>query len=288
MAVQFYLFPRPLKSGEYPISMSVYVANTRLQTTIGISVNPNYWLDAKQKVKKGVINSKGLNSVEINERLETIDRAFREFELANNGAPVPKNKLKDVLTTAIYGKNAKNKKESIDFYTLLQNIINSEKIECQWADSTIKKHNTFMAHLQAFAPKTRFTDWTEEFLNEFVAFEGAELKMKDVSVQKDLKMLKWFFKRATKRGAKVPPDYIDYRPKFKLIDKEIVFLTWDELLKLYNYEVPEEGTGVTLQDMRGKPYEKVVTYRSSLIKVRDLFCFCAFPDFGNAPPISPI
>lgn len=53
MAVQFYLFPRPLKSGEYPISVSAYVSNTRLQTTIGISISPDYWLDAKQCVRKG-------------------------------------------------------------------------------------------------------------------------------------------------------------------------------------------------------------------------------------------
>lgn len=61
MAVQFYLFPRALKSGERPISMSAHIANTRIQTTIGISVNPDYWFDAKQKVKKGAVNSKGLS-----------------------------------------------------------------------------------------------------------------------------------------------------------------------------------------------------------------------------------
>ncbi|MBQ7899379.1 MAG: hypothetical protein IJ307_05950, partial [Bacteroidales bacterium] len=44
--------------------------------------------------------------------------------------------------------------------------------------------------------KTRFADWTSDKLSEFVAYEGAELDMKDVSIQKDLKMLKWFLRRA--------------------------------------------------------------------------------------------
>ena len=83
MAVQFYLFPRALKSGERPISMSAHIANTRIQTTIGISVNPDYWFDAKQKVKKGAVNSKGMKFNEINDKLDAISKAFNTFENAN-------------------------------------------------------------------------------------------------------------------------------------------------------------------------------------------------------------
>ena len=124
--------------------------------------------------------------------------------------------------------------------------------------------------------KTRFADWTSDKLSEFVAYEGAELDMKDVSIQKDLKMLKWFLRRAMEIGVKVPADFITFKPKFKLIDKEVVFLTWDELLRLYNFDVPKDGTEVRLKDINGKIYKKVVQNRSSLIKTRDLFCFCAF------------
>ncbi len=277
MAVQFYLFPRALKSGEHAISISVSVSNTRLQTTIGISVNPNSWMDSRQRVKKTATNAKGMLASEINEKLAAIEKAFQDFEIENEFAPVEKNKLKDILALAMYGKVIpRTKKETIDFYTLFQNIVDSEKVECQWAESTLKKYMTFKAHLQAFSPKVHFSEWSEVRLNEFVAFEAAELQMKNVSIQKDLKMLKWFFRRAAKRGAKIPTDYVDYKPKFKLVDKEIVFLTWKELLKFYHFNFPEEGIAVPLKDMRGKRYDKVVTYRSSLEKVRDLFCFCAF------------
>lgn len=59
MSVQFYLFPRLLKSGEKPITMSVHIANTRLQTTIGIAVHPNYWLGGSQRLKKSPETSRG-------------------------------------------------------------------------------------------------------------------------------------------------------------------------------------------------------------------------------------
>lgn len=276
MAVQFYLFPRVLKSGEKPITMSAHIANTRIQTTIGISVNPDYWLDAKQKVKKGAVNAKGLKFNEINDKLDAISKAFSAFETKNNGAPTNKQVLKDLLHDALYGDTGKPKKDPHEFYETFDKLVALARVERQWSDSTIKKHNTFRKHLVSFASKTRFADWNSDKLSEFVAYEGAELDMKDISIQKDLKMLKWFFRRAMEIGVKVPTDFINFHPKFKLIDKEVVFLTWDELLRLYDFDVPKDGTEVRLKDISGKIYKKVVQNRSSLIKTRDLFCFCAF------------
>lgn len=276
MAVQFYLFPRALKSGERPISMSAHIANTRIQTTIGISVNPDYWFDAKQKVKKGAVNSKGMKFNEINDKLDAISKAFNTFENANNGAPITKQVLKELLHDALYGESGKPKKDPYEFYETFDKLVAVARVERQWSDSTIKKFNTFKKHLIAFAPKTRFSDWNVDKLSEFVAYEGAELDMMDVSIQKDVKMLKWFFRRAVELGVKVPSDFLTFKPKFKLIDKEVVFLTWDELIKLYNFDVPQDGTEVRLTDISGKLYKKTVRNHSSLIKTRDLFCFCAF------------
>ena len=276
MALQFYLSSRPLKSGETPITMSAHIASIRIQTTIGIAINPDYWLDAKQKVKKGAVNSKGLKFNEINDRLDAITRAFNTFENENNGAPTTKQVLKDLLHDTLYGKNGKPKKEQHDFYDTFDKLVATSKVKCQWSESTVKKYGTFKKHLMAFAPKTCFSDWNTDKLSEFVSYEGAELDMMDVSIQKDLKMLKWFFRRAIEMGVKVPADFLSYKPKFKLVDKEVVFLNWDELLKLYNFDVPKDGTEVCLKDISGKLYKKIVRNRSSLIKTRDLFCFCAF------------
>ena len=94
MALQFYLTTHALRNGEHAIRVSVHIANTRLQTTIGISVNPDFWLDAKQKVKKGAVNSKGMKFNEINDKLASIVKAFTAFENDNNGAPTKLSALK--------------------------------------------------------------------------------------------------------------------------------------------------------------------------------------------------
>ena len=100
--------------------------------------------------------------------------------------------------------------------------------------------------------------------------------MKDVSVQKEIKLLKLILKKAVKMGIKMPLDFIDFKPKFKIIEKEVIYLTWEELMKLYNLSIPEDGTEITLCDISGQYYKKIVKGSSSLKKTRDLFCFCCF------------
>lgn len=67
-----------------------------------------------------------------------------------------------------------------------------------------------------------------------------------------------------------------YRPKFKVLEKPVIFLTKEELLKLYSFQIPTNGTKVKLIDMNGLEYEKTVQEAGALEKTRDLFCFCAF------------
>lgn len=276
MALQFYLTTHGSKNGEHAIRVSVHIANTRLQTTIGITVNPDFWLDGKQKVKKGTINSKGMKFNEINDKLASIVKAFSAFENDNNGEPTTLQALKDILHDSLYGRTGKPMREKYGFYETFDTLVAKARVECQWSLSTIKKYNTFRNHLQSFAPKTRFAEWDKDMINKFIVFEGRKLKMMESSVQKDIKMLKWFLKRAMEVGAKVPPDFLNFRHKFKLIEKEVVFLNWDELIKLYNFDIPEEGSHVRLKDISRRNYKKTVRNRSSLVKTRDLFCFCAF------------
>ncbi len=61
-----------------------------------------------------------------------------------------------------------------------------------------------------------------------------------------------------------------------MLEKPVIFLTKEELLKLYNYEIPANGTKVTLTNINGEEYEKTVQEAGALAKTRDLFCFCAF------------
>ena len=101
-------------------------------------------------------------------------------------------------------------------------------------------------------------------------------KMEEKTVQKHYNNLKWFLNWAIRNGYCQEEAVNKYRPKFKVLDKPVIFLTKEELLKLYTYEIPKNGTKVKLYDANGEEYEKTVQEAGALAKTRDLFCFCAF------------
>ena len=100
--------------------------------------------------------------------------------------------------------------------------------------------------------------------------------LEEKTVQKQFNNLKWFLNWAIRKGY-CEESYINkYRPKFKVLEKPVIFLTKEELLQLYNYEIPASGTVVDLVDMNGNTYQKRVNEAGALQKTKDLFCFCCF------------
>ena len=100
--------------------------------------------------------------------------------------------------------------------------------------------------------------------------------LEEKTAQKHFSNLKWFLGWAIRKGACNEKAVLSYRPKFKVLAKPVIFLTREELLKLYNYQIPAGGTVVKLTDHTGAAYEKKVEFPGALEKTRDLFCFCAF------------
>ena len=66
----------------------------------------------------------------------------------------------------------------------------------------------------------------------------ASISIRQVRVQKQYSMLKWFITWAVRKGYTQQDYTIRYKPKFKVLQKPVIFLTKEELLKVYNYEIP--------------------------------------------------
>ena len=72
-----------------------------------------------------------------------------------------------------------------------------------------------------------------------------------------MKNLHWFLRWASDEGYLKNDDFRKFNPRLKTVtDKEVVFLTWEELMAVYSLNFPE-----------GKKY---------LERVRDVFCFQCF------------
>ena len=277
MAVKFYLDARANKHNEHPIRASFSIKNQKLATSIGITVSSDVWDNGKVKSKK-YTNAKGLTGPEINSTLGKIVSHFLQYELEINKRPTTEE-IKSELQKALGGSKDQEQKPVVKKRTIfddLKEFISEQSVACQWAYATIQCWTTFTNHLEAFGKRLEYADFNETGINKFVRHLRITRGLEEKTVQKQFNNLKWFLNWAIRKGY-CKEEYINkYRPKFKVLEKPVIFLTKEELLKLYNYEVPANGTKVKLIDKDGQEYEKTIKEAGALVKTRDLFCFCAF------------
>lgn len=134
----------------------------------------------------------------------------------------------------------------------------------------------FLPSLEHFGPRVKFEDFDEAGLNRFIRFLRVTENLEEKTVLKQYSQLKWFVTWALRKGYTKQDYILKYKVKFKIVQKPVIFLTKEELLKVYNYEIPANQTIVKLHTFDGREYEKRVIEAGAIAKTRDLFCFCAF------------
>lgn len=290
MPVKFYLSPQANKAGEFPIRVSIMVNGTRYMTTAEYKVAGDAWVDnlpaddKRRKKEKGEVlslytNSKGISGKIINNRLNKIRAHFSDYELNTKVKP-SEGDLKVEFQKAIglpdEAVAATPVVKKVGLFVRLQEFIAEESKANQWAYATIQCWTTFTHHLTNFNSKVSFDYFNETGINKFVVYLRNKCGLEEKSVQKQFNNLRWFLYWAIRKGYCHELTIKTYRPKFKVLEKPVIFLTKEELLHLYNFQIPKNGTKVKLLDMNGKEYEKTVEDAGGLIKTRDCFCFCAF------------
>ena len=287
MAINFYLHNRTDKKGEAPIRVSIMINGTRLLTSSGYKIAPDKWDADKQQVRKGASNSAGMTWAVINSALARINEHFMTMEnscLLNSTRP-------DVETIkAEYAKafgrahkpqvstQPEEKSKSTPKFWEYYSIFVSERSETnQWTLATIQKFSALKSHLSRWKRKNLdFSDFDERGLTSLVTFFRNNLDMKNTTIGKQLGYLKWFLRWATLKGYNKNLAYQTFSPKLKIAQKTVVFLEWDELMRVFNYTIPANGECVTLHSADGKEYTKVVHDAAAIAKTRDVFCFCCF------------
>ena len=283
MSVKYYLDKRPNKQEEHPIRFSAVVNGTRILSTTGFSVKEKSWDEKAQRVKPHQTNSKKQTSAQINKFLSGVETVVLEFENTCKGRPSIE-KLREVISSYDPNTNPEDeaeqaqpeapKRPSVARY--FTEFLNDEGTANQWTTGTLQIWNAFEKHMKAVVKTRSFDFFNDDGINAFVKHLRNNAKMQENSVQKHYLYLRWFLKWAVRKGYASDKEIGKVQPKFKLVDRPVIFLTKEELLKLYNYEVPANGTKVKLHKYNGDKYEKEVHDAGALAKTRDMFCFCAF------------
>ena len=277
MAVNFYLDKRADKHGDCPIRVSISIFGARFISSTGYKVAPAKWDQSKQQVKKGSTAGAGVTYSTINAALAKLSEHFSAYEhqcMLDKIKPTSAEIKKELAEHFARKKTTGGKQALIfDYFELYYSEVPKQN---QWSLSTCKSFRKMVNYIDEFDHDLTFGRLTEKRLNDFVLFLREDKNLRDSTVKLIVGILFWVLRWATKKGYNTNLDYQKFSLKTKTPQNPIVFLEWEELMKIYHYEFPPKGTRVLLKEYNGRTYEKKIGNTTFLQFVRDFFCFCCF------------
>ena len=166
------------------------------------------------------------------------------------------------VKTAFNAKNQKVEKEEAEesresiFKAAFEEFVKECGSQNNWTDSTYEKFAAVKNHLNNFDPHLTFECFDETKLTEYVNYLRDKKEMRNSTIEKQMGFLRWFLRWSSKKGYNKNIAFETFKPKLKNTQKKVIFLTWDELTQLREYQIPS-----------AKQY---------LERVRDVFLFCCF------------
>ena len=243
-----------------PIRMRVNFASKRIEFTTGYRIDAAKWDTDKQRVRNGCTNKLKQSASEINASLlgyyTEVQEIFKKFEVEEI-MPTPEqikeafNALHNPIEEVTPRKSTSNA-----FYKVFDEFVRDCGRQNDWTDSTYEKFAAVKNHLMNFRDGLTFDFFDEKGLNDYVSYLRDVKEMRNSTIGKQLSFLKWFLRWAFKKGVHQNNAYDSYKPKLKSTQKKIIFLTWEELNKLREFEIPAA--------------------KQALDRVRDVFLFQCF------------
>ena len=243
-----------------PIRMRVNFASKRIEFTTGYRIDAAKWDADKQRVRNGCTNKLKQAASEINASLlgyyTEVQEIFKKFEVEEI-MPTPEQ-IKEAFNAQHKPiEEVKQRKSTPNaFYKAFDEFVRDCGRQNDWTDSTYEKFAAVKNHLMNFRTELTFDFFDEKGLNDYVTYLRDVKEMRNSTIGKQLSFLKWFLRWAFKKGLHQNNAYDSYKPKLKSTQKKIIFLTWEELNKLREFEIPAA--------------------KQALDRVRDVFLFQCF------------
>lgn len=256
---------------------------------VGYRVQLDKWSTDTQRCKAGTTHGKRkVFASEINteiQRLETLaESIFKAFEVRNH---LPdENEFRDAFNEANGKAHGTEPDMNQTLFTVFDEFTRSMGRQNNWTPATFTKFATIRKHFHSFNPKLDLKTISEDDMQLFVEYlQTAELR--NTTIAKNISFAKWFLRWAFSKGYYTGNLHLTWKPKFKGTDgnqKEVIHLTWDELMTLYNFDFStakrklKDKNGNPIIDETGKikMVELEEENKKALDRIRDVFCFCCF------------
>ena len=251
MKVHFYLDRRKGKSENLPVFLHYWYKGRLLRVFTGEHCGLDGWSKETERVKE---DREG--ATEINELLSSMENevlsSVREARTARE--PLNLEDIKEDLTF-LTGKKR-------DFFDVWDEFIDTESLQKQWTEGTIRRFNTTKKHLMKLNTQydISFKTINRTFYREFIDYHNNK-GLNNNFAQKNIELLRWFLNWATRKGYNKNLGYKKHKPPAYKRDKtslRTLYLTADEINRICRMET-------------GNP---------ELSVIRDIFCFGCFTGLG--------
>jgi integrase len=238
------------QKGLCPLNCRITLYKVRKQFSTGLFVSPSNWTNKIQAVKGKDSNSIFLNS-QINQIRDKIQNIILVFQLEKHDYSL------DDIYKKYLGENLKRKEHIISYCKKYLSRL-KKLVGLEIKENTYQKFEYVLNHLEAFVKfKFKSNDYAMEqldlqFLNDFEYYLKTEKRQKQITINKTIQRLRTPIKLAISDRILDRDPFLLY--KSKKVQKEIIFLTTEELEKLKDYNFQQER----------------------LSKVRDLYIFCCY------------
>src|SRR5690606_9065647 len=254
MKISFYLVQNKIdKKGYAPIYYSLTLNGQRIRKQVkGVKCNPSHWKSREQRLKVPNKSEEYNFHIEYNRKLDELEGKFNtlfRYIHLNDIAPTKEYILDKIESNEINHVRISNK-----FFPSFQEFIDTNK--STKSPRTIKTYVTNKNFLEAFEISTgyklHFDSITIDFYEKLRDYAFNVKKARNNYFSKIIAVLKTFMNWANERGYHENFTY----QKFKKLedDTEVIYLTMNELLKLYNHDFESKR----------------------LDHVRDVYCFGCF------------
>lgn len=225
---------------------------------LGYRVEPSKWSTDTQRCKNNTTHGKKKVAASvINREIGRYEAAAEKlfYQYGQENVEPTKEQFKADFLKEVRGIEPEKKDEKT-FYQVFDEFVRDTGFKNSWTKATYEKFHALKAHLDEYKNNLSFEDFNEEGLNRFVAYLRDEAGLRNSTIDNQLGFVRWVLRWATAKGYNTIRDFETFRPKLKKTEHKVVFLDWDELMRVYNFQFAQN--------------------KGYLERVRDVFCFCCF------------
>jgi integrase len=226
---------------EHLVYLQMKYGGERLVYSFGQFIEPGDWNKNKQRAKsKNSTTADG--KYYINDLLDSLeDVCIQAYnDLIRNGTPAPES-IRARLQAFMNQDRTKQQESKTGLLSLIHRFVDNEISYRgrQRQGNTTRTYKTTLNHLKEFAKKNKtvldYDHVTLDFYNSYVTYlrkQGLNVN----SIGRDIKNIKTFMNEAVDMGYTTNLQFKHKKFAVGREDTEAVYLTWDEIMKLYRYD----------------------------------------------------